>query len=122
MAECYSASLPGGFYAPIRRPINMKSKRNRDKRAIDLENIFVRLMMIGQRRKLELGPLLDYELSAVPTSVIDEQECLRKGNTSALVKRLGVIECTPASADIVIGDVHSCCIESCGRVAAVLPM
>ena len=33
MAECYSASLPGGFYAPISCPINtmgnaMNSKRN----------------------------------------------------------------------------------------------
>ena len=111
MAECYSASLPGGFYVPISCPIKtmgdaMKSKRNQDKPAIDLENIFLRLMMIGQRRHLELGPLSDYELSAVPASLIDEQGCLRKGNKSALVKRLGVIECTPATADIVIVDVQ----------------
>ena len=94
MAECYIASLPGGFYAPISCPINtmgddMKSKRNPDKPAIDLENIFDRLMMIGQRRQLELGPVFHYELSAGPTSVIDEQGYLRKGNKPALVKRLG---------------------------------
>ena len=91
MAECYSASLPGGFYAPISCPIKamsdaMKSKRNRDKPAIDLEYVFLRLMMIGQRRQLELGPLFDYELSAVPAALIDEQGCLRKGNRAALVK------------------------------------
>ena len=73
IAECYSARLPGGLYAPISCPIKtmsdaIKSKRNPDKPAIDLENIFVRLMMIGQRR-----PLFDYELSAVPASLIDEQ-------------------------------------------------
>ena len=111
MAECYSASLPGGLYAPITCPIKtmcdaMKSKRKPDKPAIDIENVFVRLIMIGQRRQLELGPLFDYELSAVPASLIDEQGCLRKGNKSALVKRLGVIECTPATADIVIFDVQ----------------
>ena len=85
-----------------------KSKRNPDKPAIDLENIiFVRLMMNGQRRQLELGPLFDYELSAGPASVIGEQGYLRKGNKDgALVKRLGVIECTPATADIVIVDVQ----------------
>ena len=43
MAECYSASLPGGFYSDISCPIKtlsdaIKSKRNRDKPAIDLEN------------------------------------------------------------------------------------
>ena len=111
MAECYNASLPGGFYAPISYPIKtmvdaMKSKTKPGKPTIDLENIFVRLTMIGQRRQLELGPLFDYELSAVPASFIDEQGCLRKGNKSALVKRLGVIECTPATADIIIVDVH----------------
>ena len=44
MAECYSASLPGGSYAPISCPIKtmgdaMKSKRNPDTPAINLENI-----------------------------------------------------------------------------------
>ncbi len=79
----FSASLPGGFYAPISCPIktigdDMMSKRNPDKPAIDLENVCVRLIMIGQRRQIELGPLFDYELSAVPASLIDEQGCLRK--------------------------------------------
>ena len=113
MTECYSASLPGGLYDPISCAIKtmgdaMKSKRKPDKPAIDLENIilFVRLMMIGQRRQLELGPLFDYELSAAPASLTDEQGYLRKGNKSALVKRLGVIECTPATADIAIVDVQ----------------
>ena len=111
MAECYSASLPGGFYAPISCPIKtmgdaMKSKRNPDKPAIDIENVFVRLMIIGQRTQLELGPLFDYELSAVPASLIDEQGCLRKANKSALVNPLGIIEGTPATADIVIVDVQ----------------
>ena len=43
MLQC---SLPGGFSAPISCPIKtmsdaMKSKRNPDKPAVDLENIFV---------------------------------------------------------------------------------
>ena len=108
VAKCYSASLPSGLYAPISCPIKtmcdaMKSKRNPDKPATDLENICVRLIMIGQRRQLEL---LYYELSAVSASLIDEQGYLRKGNTCALVKRLGVIECMPPTADIVIVDVQ----------------
>ena len=62
--------------------------------------------MIGQRRQLELGPLFDYEFSAVPASLIEEHGCLGKGNKPALDKRLGIIECTPATADIVIVDVQ----------------
>ncbi len=82
----YISSLPGGLYDPIRSPINTmdilkkqhKSKMNVP--VIDLETTFLRLMLIGQRRQLELGPLFHYDLCAVPPSLIDEQGCLRKGN------------------------------------------
>ena len=61
--------------------------------------------MIGQQRQVELGPLFAYELCAVPAALIDENGCLRKGNKSGLVKRLGVVEISPKSADTVIVDV-----------------
>ena len=47
----------------------------------------------------------NYELYAVPSSLIDEHGCLRKGNKSDLVKRLGVLETLPNTADAVIVDV-----------------
>ena len=78
---------------------------NKAKSVIDLQNIFLRLMMIGQRRKMELEPLFGYELCSVPSSLIDEHGCLCKGNKSGLVKRLGVLKILPVPADIVIVDV-----------------
>lgn len=72
---------------------------------IDLENIFLRLLVVGQWQQMELEPLFAYELCAVPASLIDEHSCLRKGSKSELVKRLGVAETLPAPADIVIVDV-----------------
>ncbi|KAK3098071.1 hypothetical protein FSP39_015885 [Pinctada imbricata] len=72
---------------------------------IDLETIFLRLLLIGQQRQLELAPLFSYELCAVPPALIDEYSCLRKGNKSGLVKRLGVLEITPDNPDMVIVDV-----------------
>ena len=80
-------------------------KGNKAKSVIDLQNIFLRLVMIGQHRKMELEPLFDYELCSVPSSLIDEHDCLRKWNKSGLVKRLGVLEILPVPADIVIVDV-----------------
>ena len=41
----------------------------------------------------------------MPSSLIDEHDCLRKWNKSGLVKRLGVLEILPVPADIVIVDV-----------------
>ena len=72
---------------------------------IDLENIFLRLLMIGQKRQMELGPLFAYELCAVPSSLIDEHGCLRKSNKSGLVKHLGVLETLPIAPEILIVDV-----------------
>jgi hypothetical protein len=82
-----------------------KQKGNKNRPVIDLENIFLRLLMIGQRRQMEIEPLFAYELCAVPSSLIDEHGCLRKGNKSGLVKRLGVFQNLPTPAEIVIVDV-----------------
>ena len=112
MGSKYIASLSGGFYDPISSPIKTlgiikkKVKGNKVRPVIDLENIFLWLLMIGQRRQMELRPLFSHELCAVPPSLIDEHGCLRKGSKSGLVKRLGVLEISPAAADIVIVDIQ----------------
>ena len=110
MQSKYIASLPDGFYNPISSPIKtmyaLKKKTKGNVRpVIDLENIFLRLLMIGQKRQMELGPLFAYELCAVPSSLIDEHGCLRKSNKSGLVKRLGVLETLPIAPEILIVDV-----------------
>ena len=108
MESNYIASLPDGFFNAISSPIKTKCKdkeqvaSNKSKPVIDLENIFLQLLMIGQRRQLELEPLFAYELCAVPSALIDEQSCLRKGNKSVLVKRLGVVELSAKPADTII--------------------
>lgn len=111
MASKYMASLPDGFYNPISSPIKTmdilkkKVKCNKGLPIIDLENIFLRLLMIGQRRQMDLQSLFAYELCSVPPSLIDEHGCLRKGNKSVLVKRLGVVDFSPPIADTIIVDV-----------------
>ena len=72
---------------------------------IDLESILLRLLMIGQQRKIELEHLFAYELCAVPSLLIDEHGCLRKVNKSDLVKCLGVPETLPTIPDTIISDV-----------------
>jgi len=110
MESKYISKLPGGFYDPISSPIKTMSilkkhaKSNKVKSVIDLENIFLRLLMIGQRRQMKLEPLFAYELCAVPSSLIDEYGSLRKAAKSGLVKRLGVLEALPVPPDVVIVD------------------
>ena len=46
-----------------------------------------------------------YALCAVTQALFDGQGCHRKGNKSGLVKRLGVVDISPKSADTIIVDV-----------------
>ena len=93
MKTRYIASLPDGFYNHISSPIktmdvDKKPNNGTDGRpTIDLENIFLRLLVIGQPRQMELEPLFAYELCSVPPSLIGEQGCLCKGNKSGLMKK-----------------------------------
>ena len=81
MQSNYIGSLPYGFYNPISSPIKtmcaLKKKAKGNVRpVIYLENIFLWLLMIGQKLQMELGHLFAYELCAVPSSLIDEHGCM----------------------------------------------
>ena len=110
MEKRYVDSLPHGFYNTISSPIKTmsllkKQIKGKSKTIVDLENVFLRLLVIGQRRQMELEPIFAYELCSVPSSLIDVHDCPRKGNKSGLVKRLGVPKALPSPADTVIVDV-----------------
>ena len=72
----------------------------------DLEAIFIRLLVVGQHRQLQLTTTFQYELCAVPPSLIDEYCCLRKRNQSVLCNRIGVVQVDPSTSDVVIVDMQ----------------
>ena len=85
----------------LKKQIKGKSVRS----FIDLESIFLYLLIIRQQQEIKREHLFAYELCAVPSSLIDEHGCLRKGSKPDLVKRLGVPETLPATPDTIILDV-----------------
>ena len=95
MEREYIASLPNGFFNPSSGPITTMSvskKQVKDKQfrlVIDLESIFLLLLMIGQQRQMEIEPVFACELCAVPPSLIDEHRCLRKATSQTLSNVLG---------------------------------
>ena len=60
------------------------------KAIFDIATPFVRLLVVGQQRGVEVPDIVQYELSHVPPSFIDMFGCLRKGDKTVLVKCLGV--------------------------------
>ena len=75
-----------------------------DQVVFDLESIFLRLLLVGQEREMELLPIFGYELCAVHTSLVNEYGCLRKGNKEVLMHRLGVKQCQLQRPGVVIVD------------------
>lgn len=109
LSALFSSSLPEGFHAPIsKKVVTMKFKTKgvkvNGKIICDLEALFARLLVVGSQRRMELSALFDYELSPVPASIIDEYGCLRKGNKSVIVQRLGVLVSNPHPPEVVLVD------------------
>ena len=55
---------------------------------------------------MQLTIIFQYELCAVPPSLIYEYGCLRKGNKSVLCNRLGVVQVDPSTPDVFIVDMQ----------------
>lgn len=110
MATEFRASLPTGFHATISSPIKTmehikKGLKVGDKTIFDLETIFLRLLTVGQQRQMTLAPIFEYELCAVPPSLIDEYGCLRKGGKAPLAHKLHVQARQPPPPEVTIVDV-----------------
>ena len=93
----FRSSLPGGFHAPLKRKVKTMEYIKcqvaiGDKTFYDMASLFCRLIAVGQHRQVELQTLFNYELCAVPASIIDEYGCLRTGTKSTLVSKLKVDE------------------------------
>ena len=106
MLSVFRRSLPSGYHAKMSTPVNTMEYLKRgveveEKTVLDAESIFLRIMMVGQQRQLQLGPIFSYQLCAVPLSLVDEFRCLWRGDTAALMNRLGINLSRPCSPDRV---------------------
>ena len=89
----------------------------------DLESIFLRILLVGQQREMELLSIFGYELCAVPPSLVDEYGCLRRGNKAILMHRLGVKQCQLQCPGVVVVDAQQLLyhvVRPCGGSVGVL--
>ena len=110
MAGSFRNTLSNGFHGKISNKVKTMEQLKRGinvggKTIFDLEAIFIRLLVVGQHRQLQLTTISQYELCSVPQSLIDEYGCLRKCNKSVLCNRLGVVQVDPSTPDVVIYDI-----------------
>ena len=70
----------------------------------DMEALFARLLVVGEHLGIDLKDLFEHELSPLPASLLDDFGCLRKGDKSVIVKKLGVVSEAEEKADIIFVD------------------
>ena len=102
-SEKFTALLPGAFHSKIER----KGKTMQEMKKVvivNVETLYARLLVVGQQRGMEVTDIFQYELSPVPSSLIDEFGCLRKADKTVLVKCLGVPVNSAPAPDVVLVD------------------
>ena len=77
-----------------------------------MEALFARLLVVGEQLGIDLKDLFEHELGPLPASLLDDFGCLRKGDESVIVKKLGDVSEAEEKADI---------IRDCRRKPTALP-
>ena len=83
----------------LKRDVKVK-----DKTVYDLEAIFARLLIVGQKRNLGLSAVFQHEICPLPPSLVNEYGCLRKGMKSVIVHRLGIDKNNSPNPDTLLVD------------------
>ena len=128
MVTDFGKSLPAGFHAKLSSPVKTMEKLKHgikigDQVVFDLESIFLRLLLVGQQREMELLSIFGYEVCAFPPLLVDEYGCLRKGNKAVLMHRLGVKQCQRQRPGVIIVDAQQLLyhvVWPCGGSVGVL--
>ena len=128
-SEKFTALLPGAFHSKIERKVKTMQEMKKvvivnGKPIFDIETLFARLLVVGQQRGMEVTYIFQYELSHVPSFLIDEFGCLRKADKTVLVKCLGVPVNSAPAPDVVLVDASQLLYMLCGLLLgqqAILP-
>ena len=109
MALDFVKSLPDGFRNRLKNRVKTMETMKRgvvvgEKTVYDMEVLFSRLLIVGQSRNISLATVFEYELCAVPPSIIYEFVILRKGSKAQLMKKPAIVSFEPSNPDYVIVD------------------
>ena len=124
MALDFVKSLPDVFHNRLKNRVKTMETMKRgvvvgEKTVYDMEALFSQLLIVGQSRNINLATLFEYELCAVPPSIIDEFGILRNGSKAQLMKKLAIVSTEPSNSESWMQ--NSCCITSSGLVIQFIP-
>ena len=102
----FSASLSSELHKTIKKKVKTMEllKKAVTVKGKAIYDVVSRLLVVGQQRCIDIADAFQFEMSAVPTALIDEYGCLRKCDKAVLVKSLSVSVTTPCAPDVVLDD------------------
>ena len=100
----FASSLPECFHHPIQKTLTTnkvleRGENVKGKTVYNMEAVFV---IVGRNRNVDCADVFQHELCSVPSSLIDEYGCIRKGSKSMLVNRFGFTVSNPPSPDTLL--------------------
>ena len=109
MRDDLIASYQGGYHHTISSKVKTMQSMKRtatvnNKPVYDLDALFGRLLIVGQKRDISTADLFNYELAPVPPSLTNDYGCLRKSDKSILIRKLGSTIASPSDPDILLID------------------
>jgi len=109
MAYNYQKSLPDGFYKPLKHEVvtmvtMKKCIKVGDNKVYDMEKLYGRMLVLSQKREIELSTVFKYELAPVPSSLFDEYGQLRKSSKAPFVHKLGILDANKYQPEVKIFD------------------
>ena len=104
----FSVSLSSNSHTSIKRKVKStealkKAVIVKGKLIYDVETLFSRLLVLGQQRSVDVAEIFQFKLSPVPTALIDESSCLRKGNKAMLLKSMCSCMCSDKILTTLVG-------------------
>ena len=93
MLSKFKAKLPSGFHQSIRKEVitmenTKKSMKLGDTAVYDPERLYARMLIVSQKRDLNLKDVFSHELCPVPSALFDDYGDMRKSSKAALVSKV----------------------------------
>ena len=109
MVAQFRAGQPDNFHKPLSKQVTtMESMKKSitvgDRQVYDIEKIYSRMLVISQKRCINLREVFMYELSPVPFSLFDQYGDMLSGTKSTLTHRLAQYIPNTDTPNIVIVD------------------
>ena len=115
MAVDFQGSLPNGFHEPLRKQVTTMETLKKGCKVgngfvYDMEKLYGRLLVVSQKRDINLKTLLSYELAPLPPALFDDYGGLWKGTKATLLHKLAVFvdRCNQPSIQIIDGNEMLC--------------